>query len=78
LTRAVEALRIALGASETVGAFAAEVVAKSETSRSFWTKFGFASLEDNRLHLYLPMKTVRRAFVARGGMGSDPRRSSRG
>jgi GNAT superfamily N-acetyltransferase len=55
----VEALRVALRASESVGAFAVEVVAKNEAARAFYGKYGFASLQDDRLHLYLPMQTVR-------------------
>jgi ribosomal protein S18 acetylase RimI-like enzyme len=59
----VEALRTSLRAAETVGAFAVEVVAKNDAARAFYAKFGFASLEDDRLHLYLPLKTVRRALA---------------
>jgi len=61
-----EALRVALRASESVGAFAVEVVAKSEGARSFYGKYGFVSVEDDRLHLYLAIETVRRALAARG------------
>jgi len=67
----VEALRIALRSSEAVGAFAVEVVAKDERARAFFGKYGFAPLEDDRLHLYLPMSTVRRALAGRGGAGAD-------
>ena len=62
----VEALRIALRASEAVGAYAVEVVAKNEAARAFYLRYGFVSLQDDRLHLYLSMETVRRAFPAAG------------
>jgi ribosomal protein S18 acetylase RimI-like enzyme len=65
----VEALRIALRASESVGAFAVEVVAKNEAARAFYAKYGFVPLDDDRLHLYLPMGTIRRALSGRGGEG---------
>ena len=61
-TLLVEALRISLRASEAVGAFALEVVAKNEGARAFYGKYGFLSLEDDRLHLYISMETVRRAL----------------
>lgn len=68
----VEALRIALRASESVGAFAVSVVAKNEAARTFYGKYGFVSLQDDRLHLYVPMQTVRRALADCGGKGSAP------
>ena len=74
----VEALRIALRASESVGAFAVEIVAKNEAARVFYAKYGFVSLEDDRLHLYLPMGTVRRDLPERGGEGSAGSSSRQG
>ena len=68
----VEALRLALQASEAVGAHAVSVVAKGETARSFHERYGFVSLEDDRLHLYLSMGTVRRALGVGGGRGPAP------
>lgn len=66
----VEALRVALGVSASVGAYAVAVVAKSEGARAFYARYGFVSLEDDRLHLFLPMKTVRRAID--DGEGKTP------
>ena len=58
----VEALGIALRVSESVGAAAVEVVAKGEDARRFYARYGFRSLEDDRLHMFLPMTTVRRVL----------------
>ncbi len=71
-TLLVESLRVALRASEAVGAFAVEVVAKSEGARSFYGKYGFVSLEDDRSHLYLPTETARRALAGQSGGRSGP------
>lgn len=61
----VEALRVAVVASETVAAAAIEVDAKDEASREFYARYGFESLMDDRLHMYLPMTTARE-LVERG------------
>ena len=58
----VDALRRALRGADAVGAFAVEVVAKGEEARSFYLHYGFRPLEDDPLHLYLSMGTVRRLF----------------
>jgi hypothetical protein len=36
-----------------------EVDAIDESARSFYLRFGFLSLEDDPLHLYLPMHEIR-------------------
>ena len=56
----LDALRRALRMSEGIGLFAVEVVALDEAARAFYEKYGFLSLQDDALHLYLSMKTVRR------------------
>jgi hypothetical protein len=38
-----------------------EVDAKDESARAFYSQFGFRSLVDDQLHMYLPMETARRA-----------------
>lgn len=58
----LDALQRSLLVAETAGAFAMEVVAKSERAREFYLRFGFRDMEDDALHLYLPMKTVRQAL----------------
>jgi GNAT superfamily N-acetyltransferase len=52
------ALRAALEVSEKLGAFAVDVWAIDDAARAFYRKYGFLPLEDDPLHLYLPMKTV--------------------
>ena len=55
----IHALKIAVKVSETIASAAIEVDAKDEASRSFYAKYGFESLTDDRLHMYLPMATAR-------------------
>jgi GNAT superfamily N-acetyltransferase len=45
--------------SDELGLYAIEVDAIDEDARCFYLKYGFQPLADDRLHLYLPMKTVR-------------------
>ena len=52
-----------LNLSDKLGAFAVDVWAPT-TRPAFYLKYGFIPLEDNPLHLYLPMKTVRALFNA--------------
>jgi GNAT superfamily N-acetyltransferase len=56
------ALRTALDVSEKIGAFAIDVRAIDDEARAFYVKYGFLPLEDDPLHLYLPMKTVEAMF----------------
>ena len=56
------ALRKALTASETVGAFAVDVWAMDDDARAFYERYGFVPLEDHPSHLYLPMNTVEALF----------------
>jgi GNAT superfamily N-acetyltransferase len=56
------ALRAALELSEKLGAFAIDVWALDEEARTFYQKYGFLLLEDDPLHLYLPMQTVAAMF----------------
>ena len=51
--------KIAL-ASEHVGVYAIEVHCLNERARSFYLRYGFTELLDDRLHLYIPMKLVRK------------------
>jgi predicted N-acetyltransferase YhbS len=34
------------------------VYAKHDTAAAFYRRFGFTPLEDDRLHLYLPIHTI--------------------
>jgi ribosomal protein S18 acetylase RimI-like enzyme len=56
----VDALRRGFRAGIEIGAFAVEVIAKNEAARRFYQKYGFKRLEDDELHLYLPMKTLKK------------------
>ncbi|MFL5245090.1 MAG: GNAT family N-acetyltransferase [Gemmataceae bacterium] len=44
--------------SEEIGIFAVEVLALDMAAKGFYEKYGFLPLEDNALHLFLPIKTV--------------------
>jgi GNAT superfamily N-acetyltransferase len=57
-----EALRIAMEVSASLAIYAVEVIAKSEAARTVYERYGFRSLSDDRLHLYISMKTVRKVF----------------
>ena len=59
-TLLIHALRSAQRASRIVGIYAVVVNALDESARSFYMKYGFEQLTDDRLHLYLPMKTIER------------------
>ncbi|MBA4019905.1 MAG: N-acetyltransferase [Pirellula sp.] len=58
----VDALRRALAISLQVGVFAVEVTALDEAARRFYLKYGFESLIDDTLHLFLRMTTVAQLF----------------
>ena len=45
--------------ADEVAVYAVVVDALDETARHFYVKYGFASLLDDPLHLYLPMKVIR-------------------
>ena len=59
-TLLIHALRSAQRVSRIVGIYAVVVNALDESARSFYLKYGFEELIDDRLHLYLPMKTIER------------------
>lgn len=61
----LDALEKALIVSRSVAAFAVEVVAIDDSARSFYLKYGFKELADDRLHLYLSMKAVDDLFEIR-------------
>lgn len=54
-----DALRRSVRAAEIIGIFAVEVYAKQDAAATFYHRQAFAPLEDDRLHLYLPIHTVR-------------------
>lgn len=60
----LDALRRCIRTAEEVGVQAVEVFALDEEARAFYLKYGFRSLLDDGLHLYLPMKAVRKLWGA--------------
>jgi hypothetical protein len=46
-----------------MGVYAVDVRATDDKARDFYLKYGFLSLQDLPLHLYLPMKTVEQMFA---------------
>ncbi|HLA63934.1 MAG TPA: GNAT family N-acetyltransferase [Rhodothermales bacterium] len=59
----LDALKRALAISEELGVYAVELDALSEGARRFYERYGFTPLEDDPLHLYLPMRTIRTLFA---------------
>jgi len=59
----VDALARAVQAADTIGAFAVEVIAKSEAAVSYYRSYGFLMLARGERRLYLPMKTARAALA---------------
>ncbi len=57
----VHALRVAVKAADTVAAACIEVDAKDDRARSFYAKYGLASLPDDPLHMYMTMADARAA-----------------
>lgn len=62
-TLLIHALRSAQRAAKIVGIYAVVVDALDESARSFYLKFGFNELTDDRLHLYLPMKVIEKLNI---------------
>lgn len=56
------ALRVAVEGAQSIASAVIEVDAKDDTARSFHERFGFRSLTDDPLHMYLPMETARKAL----------------
>ena len=56
----LDALKRASRAADQLGIYAVEVRALNDGARRFYRKYGFTSLLDDELHLYLPMKTIRK------------------
>lgn len=64
-TLLIDALARAEHASEQLAIHAVEVVALDESARAFYLKYGFTPLLDDPLHLYLPMKAIRKLNLRR-------------
>jgi GNAT superfamily N-acetyltransferase len=59
----IDALRRAQRVADELGIYAVAVEALSDRAKSFYMRFGFRALTDDRLHLYLPIKVVRRLHL---------------
>lgn len=55
-----DALKRAVTIADQLGIYAVEVYALTENAREFYLKFGFSELLDDRLHLYLTIKNIRK------------------
>ena len=55
-----DALQRIAGIAEQLGIYAVEVYALTDAAKAFYLKFGFQPLLDDALHLYLPLKTLRK------------------
>ena len=56
------ALEKAFLGSKEIAAYAVETIAKSDKARQFYSHFGFKSLTDDPLHLYISMRTIAKLF----------------
>ena len=63
----VDALRRCLSFADHLGIHAVEVDAVDEQAKAFYEKHGFVALQDNPLHLYLPVATIADA-LGEGGV----------
>jgi GNAT superfamily N-acetyltransferase len=64
-----DALRRALSLADQLGVHAVEVDAIDEEARALYQRYGFVPLQDDPLHLYLPLATIESAF---GGEKEGP------
>ena len=60
-----DALTRAVTVADQLGIYAVEVFALNESAREFYLKFGFAELIDDRLHLYLTIKKIRKLVIVK-------------
>ncbi len=60
----LDALARIAQAADLIGICAVEVFAKDDDAKRFYRKYGFTELKDDRLHLYLPMRIVRKLRLA--------------
>jgi predicted GNAT family N-acyltransferase len=58
----LEALHQAVTASRRVASFAVFTEAKDDEAASFYRKYGFIELPEDKLELFLPMKTIEKLF----------------
>lgn len=61
-----DALIRTLTVADQLGIYAVEVNALTESARNFYLKFGFSELLDDRRHLYLTVKVIRKLGLTTG------------
>lgn len=59
----LHALERAMEIARDVGVMAVEVFAKNNAARRFYGKYGFKSLLDDQMHMYLPIETIRNVLA---------------
>jgi len=60
----LDALARIVGAAESIGIHAVEVVAIDDVAKRFYLKYGFIALQDDPHHLYISIKTLRKLGLA--------------
>ena len=55
----MDAMRRCQRLADEIAVFAVEVDAIDSQAREFYMKYGFSSLTDSSLHLYITMKAIR-------------------
>lgn len=59
----LDALTTAVSVAEKIGVYTLAVDALNEEAFAFYLRYGFKSLLDDQLHLYLPLKTIKKLLV---------------
>jgi ribosomal protein S18 acetylase RimI-like enzyme len=62
----VEAMQRALLVADTAGGIGLFVDAKDEAARSYYARYGFITLEDNPLEMFLPLSLLRTLDISTG------------
>ena len=56
----MDAIARTIKVSQEIGVYALEVVALNEKAASFYSNYGFHSLQDDKMHMYLSIKTIQK------------------
>jgi GNAT superfamily N-acetyltransferase len=56
----LDALTVTRLIADSIGVYAMSVDALNQAAHNFYLKYGFKALLDDQLHLYLPLKTIRK------------------
>lgn len=59
----LDSLTTALSVAHHIGVYALAVDALNKAAFDFYLRYGFKSLSDDQLHLYLPLKTIRKLIA---------------